>query len=183
MSFMTIKIVGISISWYVWMCDLLPYITPVRFLLNLWNSIELLHINFYLSTKFTSSQPLFQSKMASTMTATMHPDRVSSIYVTFLIVASIMTAIATISCILRFVQRLSLEFMWDDWCILGALIFAFGFMTTTILVAIIPHAGYHVTEYAVWELNSYLKVYQCSKWGMDRPSWLDLDCIGKQYHL
>lgn len=75
-----------------------------------------------------------------------------------------MTALSTICTILRFIQRLSIGLMWDDWCIIGALLFAYGFMTTTILVATVAHAGYHVSEYVVWELNTYMKACFTPEW-------------------
>lgn len=96
---------------------------------------------------------------ASPEAPSLHPDSISPIYVTFLVVASVMTFLSTVCTILRFIQRKSLGFMWDDWCILGALVFAFGFLTTTILVAIVVHAGYHVNEYVLWELNTHMKVF------------------------
>lgn len=88
-----------------------------------------------------------------------HPNHISPVYVTFLAVVSVMTVLSAISSILRFVQRKSVGFFWDDWCILGALVFAFGFLVTTTLVATITFAGYHVGEYSMWELNTYMKVW------------------------
>lgn len=69
-----------------------------------------------------------------------------------------MTTVSTICTGLGFFQRLSMGFMWDDWCLFGALIFAFGFLTTTALAATLVHAGYHINEYVLWELSMYMKV-------------------------
>lgn len=96
--------------------------------------------------------------MASSTAPTLHPDHISPLYVKFIVVASVMTTISTICTGLRFFQRLSMGFMWDDWCLLGSLIFAFGFMATTALVATLTHAGYHINEYVLWELRMYMKV-------------------------
>lgn len=107
--------------------------------------------------------------MASSAAPTLHPDHISPLYVQFLVVASVMTALSTICTGLRFVQRLSMGFMWDDWCLLGALVFAFGFMITTVLVATLVHAGYHINEYVLWELSTYMKVFTCQNSAYPRP--------------
>ncbi len=68
-----------------------------------------------------------------------------------------MTAISTLCVVLRFVQRLSIGVSWDDWCILASLVFAYGCLTT-VLVATIVRAGYHIEGYTVSELDTYMKV-------------------------
>ena len=90
---------------------------------------------------------------------TLHPDQVSHKYVVFLGVAGVMTLLATISVILRFTsRRLTLFWYWDDWAILGALVFAYGFLMTTAVVATVGGAGYPITQYSLLQLEKYLQV-------------------------
>ncbi|PHH89733.1 hypothetical protein CDD83_5405 [Cordyceps sp. RAO-2017] len=98
--------------------------------------------------------------MSSTSSAahTLHPDHISPRHVTFLAVASTLTALATTCTVLRFVQRLSIGFWWDDWFILAASAFAIGSLVTIILSATVVHAGYHFAEYAISEINIFMKI-------------------------
>ncbi|KAK7225806.1 hypothetical protein V2G26_013809 [Clonostachys chloroleuca] len=87
-----------------------------------------------------------------------HPDGISPLYVTCIIEASVMTGLSTLCVLLRFIQRHSTEYGWDDWFILGALVFAYGFLATTVLAATLVHAGYHITGYTIPELETYMKI-------------------------
>lgn len=59
--------------------------------------------------------------------------------------AAVFTAMSIISVSLRFVQRRMIkQILWDDWFILASLLFAIGVLVTTILIAIIGGAGYHI---------------------------------------
>ena len=91
----------------------------------------------------------------------LHPDEISHRYVIFIALTSMMTLLATLFVVGRFISRLStIQCWWDDWAILAALAFAYGFLTTTILVATVGGAGYHVTQYNLEQLGTYLKVIQ-----------------------
>ncbi|RYP04515.1 hypothetical protein DL764_004416 [Monosporascus ibericus] len=63
--------------------------------------------------------------------------------------------------IMRFLaRRLAMSFWWDDWTILGALVFAYGLMTTTALVSTVGGAGYHVYEYSMEQLEKFLQAHR-----------------------
>lgn len=90
---------------------------------------------------------------------TLHPDHVSHDYVVFLGVAGMMTLIATVCVFLRFTSRkLTLFWSWDDWAVLGALVFAYGFLTCTALVATVGGAGYPINQYSLPQLEKYLQI-------------------------
>ncbi|KAH8714029.1 hypothetical protein GQ44DRAFT_625283, partial [Phaeosphaeriaceae sp. PMI808] len=79
--------------------------------------------------------------------------------IVFIDITSAMTALATASVIARFVSRLkTISLWWDDWAILASLVFAYGYLTTTILVATVRGAGYHIFEYSLAQLEKYLKI-------------------------
>ena len=87
------------------------------------------------------------------------PDHISHNYVIFISVASVMTLISTVIVALRILTRvLTISAKWDDWAILGALVFAYGFLTTTILVATVAHAGYQITQYDMATLGKWSQV-------------------------
>ncbi|PYI26787.1 hypothetical protein BP00DRAFT_450878 [Aspergillus indologenus CBS 114.80] len=76
------------------------------------------------------------------------PDHISPLYVVFLSVAGVMTFVSTCLVVARFISRsLTISIKWDDWFCLLALIFAYGFLCTTALVATVGHSGYHITQY------------------------------------
>ncbi|KAL4747554.1 hypothetical protein BDW72DRAFT_209501 [Aspergillus terricola var. indicus] len=98
------------------------------------------------------------------------PDHISHNYVIFISVASVMTLISTVIVALRILTRvLTISAKWDDWAILGALVFAYGFLTTTVLVATVAHAGYQITQYDMATLGKWSQIalannvlYNCS---------------------
>lgn len=86
-------------------------------------------------------------------------DTISDGYVTFIAVASVFTALSIGCVILRFVQRVrTKQIKWDDWAILPALVFAIGLLITTILVATLGGAGYHIWTYELGQLETYIKI-------------------------
>jgi energy-converting hydrogenase Eha subunit A len=93
---------------------------------------------------------------------TLHPHAVSPGAFVHIIIACIFTLLAAICVVLRFVQRRrSREFWWDDWAILGSLVFAFGgVLVCTLLISApsIGAAGYHINTYTVDQLNTYFKL-------------------------
>ncbi|KAF7442273.1 hypothetical protein A1F97_04541 [Pyrenophora tritici-repentis] len=92
-------------------------------------------------------------------TPSLHPDEISHSYVVFIGITSAMTALATACVIARFASRLkTISLWWDDWAILASLVFAYGFLTTTVLVATVGGAGYHISEYSLAQLEKYLKI-------------------------
>ena len=102
--------------------------------------------------------------------ASLHPDQVSHRYAVFLGVAGMMTLLATVSVILRFASRkLTLYWYWDDWAILGALVFSYGFLTTTALVATVGGAGYPVNQYSLLQLEKYLQASDDIIYSMFKP--------------
>ncbi|KAH7400553.1 serine hydrolase-domain-containing protein [Phaeosphaeria sp. MPI-PUGE-AT-0046c] len=89
----------------------------------------------------------------------LHPDAISHSYVVFIGITSAMTALATASVVARFASRLrTITLWWDDWAILVSLVFAYGFLTTTVLVATVGGAGYHIVGYSLAQLEKYLKI-------------------------
>ncbi|ESZ89959.1 hypothetical protein SBOR_9649 [Sclerotinia borealis F-4128] len=90
-----------------------------------------------------------------------HPNAVSPGYVTYDIVACILTFIATICVVLRFIHRSrTKDYMLDDWAILLSLIFDIGVLIGTLLISApsVSGAGYHITAYTIPELNMYFKL-------------------------
>ncbi|KAL4917132.1 hypothetical protein BDW62DRAFT_218351 [Aspergillus aurantiobrunneus] len=87
------------------------------------------------------------------------PDEISHNYVIFITVASIMTFLATMIVVLRITTRvLTISAKWDDWACAGALIFAYGFLTTTVLVATVGRAGYQITQYDLATLGKWSQI-------------------------
>ncbi|PWY90617.1 hypothetical protein BO94DRAFT_593529 [Aspergillus sclerotioniger CBS 115572] len=97
--------------------------------------------------------------MASEPAADTLPDQISPHYVVFIGVGAMMTFLSTASVAIRFVSRvLTISVKWDDWACLGALVFAYGFMITTVVVAIVGRAGYHIAQYDAHTLEKYLQI-------------------------
>lgn len=95
------------------------------------------------------------------ITLTLHPNRVSYGYLLNNIVSGILTLLAAICVLLRFLHRhRSRDLSWDDWTILGALIFGMGVFIITVLISMpsIGAAGYHITEYTSDQLMVWAKV-------------------------
>ena len=114
--------------------------------------------------------PASSAMATTTGPASLHPDQVSHRYVVFLGVAGVMTLLATVSVILRFAsRRLTLFWYWDDWAILGALVFAYGFLMTTALVATVGGAGYHVNQYSLLQLEKYLQASDDTIYSIFKP--------------
>ncbi|TVY30661.1 hypothetical protein LHYA1_G001155 [Lachnellula hyalina] len=98
------------------------------------------------------------------------PNEISHSYAIFIGVGGMMTFLSTISVILRFVSRsLTRSYGWDDWAIVSALVFAYGFLFTTIIVATVGKAGHHLVQLSPIELERYLQIalannviYNCS---------------------
>ncbi|KAE8374945.1 hypothetical protein BDV26DRAFT_283842 [Aspergillus bertholletiae] len=96
-------------------------------------------------------------KLASTPSPL--PDHISHNYVIFLGIGSMMTFLSTLLVTARFLSRwFTWSVKWDDWACLGALIFAYGFLTTTALVATVGRAGYHLDQYNYSVLERYLQI-------------------------
>ncbi|PLB54710.1 hypothetical protein P170DRAFT_346861 [Aspergillus steynii IBT 23096] len=76
------------------------------------------------------------------------PDHISPLYVVFLSITGVMTFLSTCCVIARFVSRYyTLSIKWDDWFCLLALVFAYGFLCTTALVATVGRSGFHLMQY------------------------------------
>jgi len=87
------------------------------------------------------------------------PHQVSHSYQVFLGVTGMMTTLSTLAVAGRFASRkLGGGIASDDWTALAALVFAYGFMIMTALVATQGHAGYHILRYSMPQLEQYLKV-------------------------
>lgn len=72
-------------------------------------------------------------------------------------IGGIMIFLAITFVLLQFIsRRIGVGFGWDDWVILAALIFACGFLVTTVLVASVVYRGYHFTQYTLLQLEKYL---------------------------
>jgi hypothetical protein len=81
--------------------------------------------------------------------------------VVFVSLAGTFTFLATISVAIRFLSRLRMsKCWWDDWTILAALIGAYGFLLTIILGVTVGRGGYHVSQYSLQQMETYLKVSQ-----------------------
>jgi hypothetical protein len=89
----------------------------------------------------------------------MLPNHVSHDYIVFIGIACMMTFLSTVFVFLRFfARRISLSIGKDDWACLIALVFAYGFFITTVVVATVGHAGYHMVLYDPLQLETYLQV-------------------------
>lgn len=89
----------------------------------------------------------------------LHPDAISRACVGKLAVDGVFTLLSSVSVAVRFVQRRRIgQVWWDDWAVLGSLVFAFGIMVTAALIATIGGAGYHVTTYSRAQLETYAKI-------------------------
>ncbi|KAI1322481.1 hypothetical protein F5Y16DRAFT_39997 [Xylariaceae sp. FL0255] len=93
--------------------------------------------------------------------ATPHPNRASQTFEGISISLGILTCLAIVSVALRFIQRMrAAGLWWDDWTILGALVFAIGVFINTV-VATLPQygaSGYHITEYTIPQLDTWFKI-------------------------
>ncbi|KAE8138752.1 hypothetical protein BDV38DRAFT_270291 [Aspergillus pseudotamarii] len=70
-----------------------------------------------------------------------------------------MTVLSTLLVFARFLSRyFTWPAKWDDWACLGALIFAYGFLTTTALVATVGRRVYHLVQYNYSVLEKYLQI-------------------------
>ncbi|KAI1244450.1 hypothetical protein MGN70_014322 [Eutypa lata] len=95
-------------------------------------------------------------------TQNLHPDKVSPEHVKTLGITAMMSLLAIVSVVLRFVSRkITAKYWWDDWTAAGALAFAVGFLITTTLSATIGGAGYHINTYSKEQLTLYLKAWNC----------------------
>lgn len=117
--------------------------------------------------------------MANTTAHALHPPQLTSKHINFLIVSSVMIFLSTLVVVLRFIQRTTLvrsekRFWWDDWFILAALLCAYGNLGGGIAD---KYTGYHITEYAVEELNDFSKVIgPFAKLDLHKP-FVDLMCL------
>ena len=124
--------------------------------------VSTLYIYPKIRKRQTFAQTLYlASSLAMATTAEpilLHPDHVSHDYVVYLGVAGMMTLLATVCVVLRFISRkLTLFWYWDDWAILGALVFAYGYLVTTALAATVGGAGYSINQYSLPQLERYLQ--------------------------
>ena len=113
-----------------------------------------------ISTIYSPQALSIQSIMpANEQPPSTHPDQISHGYIVFLSVGGVFTFLITVCVLMRFLaRRLAMGFWWDDWTILAAFIFAYGFMINTTLSATVGGAGYHIYEYSSDQLEKYLKV-------------------------
>ena len=88
-----------------------------------------------------------------------NPTQITHGYTIFIGVGAMMTVISTTTVVLRFLsRRLTRSWSWDDWAIVAALVFAYGFLLTTIIIATVGGAGRHTVDYTPTELEKYLQV-------------------------
>jgi len=90
----------------------------------------------------------------------LHPDKVSPAYVAVLLITSIMCFVSLLCVGLRFVHRSRHggEYHWDDWNILASMICGIAFLIGQTLAATMAHGGYHMYEYQIEEIETFLKV-------------------------
>jgi len=89
----------------------------------------------------------------------LHPNKISHSCVVYIIIGSALTFLATLSVMARFFSRIkTVKFWWDDWVMLSALVFAYGFLTTALLISKVGGAGYHIAQYDLNQLRVLLKV-------------------------
>lgn len=94
----------------------------------------------------------------STVVETRH-DGITHAYVVVLAATSPMMLLAIIAVALRFYQqKRNLGIWWDDWASLVALIMCLGLVPSTVVCAVVSHAGYHIETYTPEELVVYAKV-------------------------
>ncbi|KAL4950324.1 hypothetical protein BDW69DRAFT_187468 [Aspergillus filifer] len=86
-------------------------------------------------------------------------DQGSNTYVSVTIVTASFTFISTIIVALRLAYRaFTASLKWDDWVCLGALLFAYALLVTTILISTVGQAGHHIYEYDRHDLEKYIKI-------------------------
>jgi hypothetical protein len=91
--------------------------------------------------------------------APFNPHKITHVYVKFIAVTVLLTVLSTSTVILRYLSRRSTRsWSWDDWAILVALVLAYGFLATTVIVGTVGGAGRHASEYNFPELERYLQV-------------------------
>ncbi|KAI0438673.1 hypothetical protein F4803DRAFT_534193 [Xylaria telfairii] len=99
--------------------------------------------------------------MSDAATPSLHPNVISSGYLTYSIVTGVLVLIAAICVLLRFVYRLrNRDFGWDDWTILGALITDIGMFICNVLISLpsLGGAGYHIGTYSPGQLQLWAKI-------------------------
>lgn len=91
----------------------------------------------------------------------LHPDKVSPAYVAVLLITSIMCFVSLLCVGLRFVHRSRHggEYHWDDWNILASMICGIAFLIGQTLAATMAHGGYHMYEYQIEEIETFLKLF------------------------
>lgn len=96
--------------------------------------------------------------------------KITDVYVKFIAVTVLLTVLSTSTVILRYLsRRATRSWSYDDWAILVALILAYGFLATTVIVGTVGGAGRHASEYTFPELERYLQV--------SSPTPIDYGCI------
>lgn len=99
--------------------------------------------------------------MSDAATPSLHPNVISSGYLTYSIVTGVLLLLAAICVLLRFVYRFrNRDFGWDDWTILGALITDLGMFICNVLISLpsLGGAGYHIGTYSPGQLQLWAKV-------------------------
>lgn len=94
-------------------------------------------------------------------TSMLHPDKVSPGYKKYDIIASVLTFVAALCVVLRFIHRSRTnDYRWDDWTALASTIFSIGTLIGTLLISApgIAAAGYHIDTYTIPQLNTYMKL-------------------------
>lgn len=95
------------------------------------------------------------------MDYSLHPNKPSHAFLGVSIATGILTVLATNCVALRFIHRKrTVGLWWDDWTILGALVFGIGVFINTVLSTLpnLGASGYHLTEYTVDGLATWFKV-------------------------
>lgn len=87
------------------------------------------------------------------------PNKISHAFIVVISVDVMMTFLSTIFVILRFIARkLSCNVGWDDWAVLGSLIFSYALLVIVVIQATMGHAGYHLSQYSLSEAATFAKV-------------------------
>ncbi|KAH9893814.1 hypothetical protein F4778DRAFT_748569 [Xylariomycetidae sp. FL2044] len=91
----------------------------------------------------------------------LHPDRISEVFLNFLIVSTVLLATSIVCLVLRFVHRIQTrQLWWDDWAVLGATVIAIATYTMELLICLPSYggAGYHVNTYEESQLALWAKL-------------------------